>query len=75
MQVDKGAIKAVIGGSNIMAPGLTSPGFFILSLNTKKKYIGGKMDDVAAGTVVVRNDVYISIKQTRQYMLKEKLMP
>ncbi len=32
MQCDKGAIKHILTGSNIMAPGLTSP--------------GGKMEDV-----------------------------
>jgi hypothetical protein len=39
MQVDYGAIKFVLRGSNIMCPGLTST--------------GGKMEDVQAGTVVV----------------------
>ncbi|KAF5153183.1 Translation machinery-associated protein 20 [Theileria parva strain Muguga] len=38
MQVDSGAIKFVLRGSNIMCPGLTSE--------------GGKMDDVEADTVV-----------------------
>eukprot|EP01015_Nassula_variabilis_P033878 TRINITY_DN8236_c0_g1_i1.p1 TRINITY_DN8236_c0_g1~~TRINITY_DN8236_c0_g1_i1.p1 ORF type:complete len:202 (+),score=51.07 TRINITY_DN8236_c0_g1_i1:89-694(+) len=38
MQVDRGAIKHVLGGANIMCPGLTSA--------------GGKMDDVPAQTVV-----------------------
>ena len=37
-QVDKGAIKFVLAGANIMCPGLTSP--------------GGKMDDVEAGSVI-----------------------
>lgn len=37
-QVDKGAIKFVLAGANIMCPGLTSP--------------GGEMDDVEEGTVV-----------------------
>lgn len=39
MQVDYGAIKFVLRGSNIMCPGLTSP--------------GGRMEDIPAGTVVV----------------------
>ncbi|ETW44353.1 hypothetical protein PFNF135_01300 [Plasmodium falciparum NF135/5.C10] len=39
IQVDKGAIKHVLRGSNIMCPGVTSP--------------GGKLDDVEANTVVV----------------------
>ena len=37
-QVDKGAIRFILGGADIMCPGLTSA--------------GGKMDDVEAGTVV-----------------------
>ncbi|KAK2195639.1 bifunctional PUA domain/MCT-1-Tma20/Pre-PUA domain/Uncharacterized domain CHP00451/PUA-like superfamily [Babesia duncani] len=38
MQVDKGAIKFILRGSNVMCPGLTSE--------------GGRMDDVESGTVV-----------------------
>lgn len=38
MQVDRGAIKFVMSGANVMCPGLTSP--------------GGKMDEVPAETVV-----------------------
>mmetsp|Transcript_46165 Transcript_46165/g.86486 ORF Transcript_46165/g.86486 Transcript_46165/m.86486 type:complete len:187 (-) Transcript_46165:121-681(-) len=38
MQVDKGAIKFVLKGANIMCPGLTSP--------------GAAMEDVEAGTAV-----------------------
>merc|ERR1719491_2582275 len=38
MQVDKGAIKFVLRGANIMCPGLTSP--------------GGEMEDVPAGAAV-----------------------
>jgi len=37
-QVDRGAIKFVMSGANIMCPGLTSP--------------GGRMVDVPAGTIV-----------------------
>lgn len=37
-QVDKGAIRFVLSGANIMCPGLTSP--------------GGKMDDVDVGSLV-----------------------
>uniref|UniRef100_A0A7S0Q2B3 PUA domain-containing protein n=1 Tax=Coccolithus braarudii TaxID=221442 RepID=A0A7S0Q2B3_9EUKA len=37
-QVDKGAIRFVLAGANIMSPGLTSP--------------GGKMDEVPANSVV-----------------------
>ena len=39
MQVDKGAIRFILSGANIMCPGLTSP--------------GAKMGDVPEGTVVV----------------------
>lgn len=38
MQVDKGAIKFVFSGANVMCPGLTSA--------------GGKMDDVQKGQIV-----------------------
>ena len=38
MQCDKGAIKHILSGSDIMCPGLTSP--------------GGKMSDVQSGTIV-----------------------
>ena len=38
MQVDKGAIKHVMSGANIMAPGLTSP--------------GGSMEEAEEGEVV-----------------------
>ena len=37
-QVDKGAIRFVLSGANIMCPGLTSP--------------GGSMEDVDSGTIV-----------------------
>jgi len=41
VQVDKGAIRFVLGGANIMCPGLTSK--------------GGKMEDeLPEGTAVVR---------------------
>lgn len=39
-QVDKGAIRFVLSGANIMCPGLTSP--------------GARMTEVPKGTVVVR---------------------
>jgi len=37
MQIDKGGIKYILNGANVMAPGLTSA--------------GGQMDDVKEGTV------------------------
>ena len=39
MQVDKGAIKFILSGANVMCPGLTSP--------------GARMTDVQPETVVV----------------------
>lgn len=39
MQVDRGAVKFVLRGSNVMCQGLTSP--------------GGRMEEVPANTVVV----------------------
>eukprot|EP00330_Aristerostoma_sp_ATCC50986_P006917 CAMPEP_0114577494 /NCGR_PEP_ID=MMETSP0125-20121206/2146_1 /TAXON_ID=485358 ORGANISM="Aristerostoma sp., Strain ATCC 50986" /NCGR_SAMPLE_ID=MMETSP0125 /ASSEMBLY_ACC=CAM_ASM_000245 /LENGTH=65 /DNA_ID=CAMNT_0001766845 /DNA_START=304 /DNA_END=498 /DNA_ORIENTATION=+ len=39
MQVDKGGIKFVVGGANVMAPGLLTA--------------GGYMDDVEADKVVI----------------------
>ena len=39
LKVDKGAIKFVLSGANIMCPGLTSP--------------AARMDDVTENTVVV----------------------
>lgn len=46
LQVDRGAIKFVLSGANIMCPGLTSP--------------GGTLDDeVEAETPVVRMVLYI----------------
>jgi len=39
MQVDKGAIKFILSGANVMCPGLTSP--------------GARMTDVQSETVVV----------------------
>lgn len=45
LQVDKGAIKFILSGANIMAPGLKSP--------------GARMDiDLPADTVVVSKHVY-----------------
>ena len=38
MQIDKGGIKFIINGANVMCPGLTSA--------------GGKMDEVPENTVV-----------------------
>ena len=52
MQVDKGAIKHVFTGANIMCPGLTSKGNYQYSHNWSH-IIGGKMDDMEADKVVV----------------------
>lgn len=53
-QVDKGAIRFVLSGANIMCPGLTSP--------------GAKMTDVPKGTVVVSSfllEFYVIILFTK----------
>ena len=47
MQVDKGAIKFLLSGANVMCPGLTSP--------------GARMTDVQSETVVVSFD-YLHIR-------------
>lgn len=36
VQVDKGAIKFVMSGANIMCPGLTSPGGYLPNENLEK---------------------------------------
>lgn len=41
MRVDKGAIKFILSGANIMSPGLTN------------RAAGAKMSDVESGTIVV----------------------
>ena len=49
LQVDKGAIKFILSGANIMAPGLTSP--------------GARMDiDLPADTVVVSEHTRIKCR-------------
>ena len=58
-QVDRGAIRFVLSGANIMAPGLTSA--------------GGKMDDVPEGTTVAifaeGNEVMWKARPTSRLML------
>lgn len=54
-QVDKGAIRFVLSGANIMCPGLTSP--------------GAKMTDVPKGTVVVRYFLLCNILELSYFRL------
>lgn len=55
-QVDKGAIRFVLSGANIMCPGLTSP--------------GAKMTEAPKGTVVVRNHLLIILFKLLKKNLK-----
>lgn len=64
VQVDRGAIKFVLSGANIMCPGLTSPGGKIdeeLEANTPVAiYAEGKVHACAVGyTVMSTADMYI----------------
>lgn len=52
MQVDKGALKFILRGSNVMCPGLTSE--------------GGAMDDVERGAVVVGSPLCASNVNSQQ---------
>ena len=55
MQVDKGAIKFVLSGANIMCPGLTSP--------------GARMTKVEENTIVVSlYNFAMSFKNIHKYM-------
>lgn len=64
VQVDRGAIKFVLSGANIMCPGLTSPGGKLdeeLEANTPVAiYAEGKVHACAVGyTVMSTADMYI----------------
>ena len=48
MQVDKGAIRFILSGANIMCPGLTSP--------------GAKMTKLETDAVVVRRAARLTVK-------------
>ena len=58
MRVDKGGIKFVMGGANVMAPGLLNPGIYLWYFLWQIYSLGGEMDDVEAGKVVVRIYTY-----------------
>ena len=71
MQVDKGAIRFVLSGANIMCPGLTSPGAKMTRLDAERVVAvmaEGKEHAVAVGLTKMSSDemqVYISL-----YLLK-----
>jgi len=50
VRIDRGAIRFVLSGANLMVPGLTSPGGRLPSAENEERY--GK-EDLDAGTVVV----------------------
>lgn len=56
LQVDKGAIRFVLSGANIMCPGLTSPGAFMTSVekgNVVAIMAEGKQNALAIGTTIL----------------------
>ena len=58
-QVDKGAIKFVLSGANIMCPGLTSPGGKITSIEREKVVAimaEGKRHALAIGVTKMTSD-------------------
>jgi len=56
LQVDKGAIKFILSGANIMSPGLTSP--------------GARMDkDLPSDTIVVSLRCYLSTAKVQRKSL------
>lgn len=71
MQVDKGAIRFVLSGANIMCPGLTSPGAKMTRLDAERVVAvmaEGKEHAVAVGLTKMSSDemqVYIFL-----YLLK-----
>lgn len=71
VQVDRGAIKFVLSGANIMCPGLTSPGGKLdeeLDTNTPVAiYAEGKEHACAIGlTVMSTNDMYFILLLEKQ---------
>ncbi|KAK8810644.1 hypothetical protein WA158_007219 [Blastocystis sp. Blastoise] len=61
VQVDKGAIKFVISGANIMCPGLTSPGGYLPEENIEAGeavaiFAEGKVNPLAIGQLVLSTD-------------------
>nr|XP_022326585.1 malignant T-cell-amplified sequence 1 homolog [Crassostrea virginica] len=63
MQVDKGAIRFVLSGANIMCPGLTSPGAKMTRLDAERVVAvmaEGKEHAVAVGLTKMSSDEIIS---------------
>jgi PUA domain protein len=59
MQVDKGAIRFVLSGANIMCPGLTSPGAKMSNLDNGKVatiMAEGKEHALAVGKLVMSTE-------------------
>lgn len=59
MQVDKGAIRFVLSGANIMCPGLTSPGAKMSKLESGKVaaiMAEGKENALAVGKLVMSTE-------------------
>ena len=61
VQVDRGAIKFVLGGANIMCPGLTSPGAKLPEQNLEQDtivtvYAEGKENALAIGKLLMSTD-------------------
>lgn len=61
VQVDRGAIKFVLQGANIMCPGLTSPGAFLPEENLEADkivtiYAEGKKTALAVGKLIMSTD-------------------
>lgn len=61
LQVDKGAIKFILGGANIMCPGFTSPGGKLPKINIEAEspvaiYVEGKEHAIAVGLTKMSTD-------------------
>ncbi len=59
MQVDKGAIRFVLGGANVMCPGFTSPG-------------GSLPEQLGTDVPVVCSTFYNLLTEARQFTLRER---
>ena len=53
MQVDKGAIKFILSGANIMCPGLTSPGARMTKVETDTPVVSFAYSSLSAGPTVI----------------------
>ncbi|CAB3992700.1 malignant T-cell-amplified sequence 1-like [Paramuricea clavata] len=65
-QVDKGAIKFILSGANIMCPGLTSPGANLID-SDKDTIIAihaeGKINALAVGTMTMSSEEIVSVNK------------